>query len=267
MKKPDNHILVIFGASGDLTYRKLIPAVYDLFRQNLLPEKFAILGVSRTEISDDKFRNKMKDGIKKFANFKEDDDKIVDNFLQHLSYFAIDTESKEHFRKLKYHLENMKGNLETGDNAIYYLSTPPTLYGVIPTLLGEVGLNTSSNGSWKKLIIEKPFGYDLASALELNKKLSKYFREEQIYRIDHYLGKESVQNILVTRFSNGVFEPLWNRNYVHHVEITSVENIGIENRGGYYDSSGAMRDMVQNHLLQLLKCTDLELNFSKYHFR
>jgi len=251
MKKPDNHILVIFGASGDLTYRKLIPAVYDLFRQNLLPEKFAILGVSRTEISDEKFRDKMKDGIKIFANFKEDDDKIVGNFLQHLSYFAIDTESKEHFRKLKYHLENMKGNLETGDNAIYYLSTPPTLYGVIPTLLGEVGLNTSSNGSWKKLIIEKPFGYDLASALELNKKLSKYFREEQIYRIDHYLGKESVQNILVTRFSNGVFEPLWNRNYVHHVEITSVENIGIENRGGYYDSSGAMRDMVQNHLLQL----------------
>jgi glucose-6-phosphate 1-dehydrogenase len=251
MKKPDNHILVIFGASGDLTYRKLIPAVYDLFRQNLLPEKFAILGVSRTEISDEKFRDKMKDGIKIFANFKEDDDKIVDNFLQHLSYFTIDTESKEHFRKLKNHLEKMNSNLETGNNAIYYLSTPPTLYGVIPTLLGEVGLNTSSNGSWKKLIIEKPFGYDLASALELNKKLSKYFREEQIYRIDHYLGKESVQNILVTRFSNGVFEPLWNRNYVHHVEITSVENIGIENRGGYYDSSGAMRDMVQNHLLQL----------------
>ena len=251
MKKPNNHILVIFGASGDLTYRKLIPAVYDLFRQNLLPEKFAILGVSRTEISDEKFRVKMKDGIKIFANFKEDDDKIVDNFLQHLSYFAIDTESKEHFRKLKNHLEKMNSNLETGNNAIYYLSTPPTLYGVIPTLLGEVGLNTSSNGSWKKLIIEKPFGYDLASALELNKKLSKYFREEQIYRIDHYLGKESVQNILVTRFSNGVFEPLWNRNYVHHVEITSVENIGIENRGGYYDSSGAMRDMVQNHLLQL----------------
>ena len=251
MKKPDNHILVIFGASGDLTHRKLIPAIYDLFRQNLLPEKFAILGVSRTEISDEKFRDKMKDGIKIFANFKEDDDKIVDNFLQHLSYLAIDTEGKEHFRKLKNHLENMNSKLETGDNVIYYLSTPPTLYGVIPTLLGEVGLNASSNGSWKKLIIEKPFGYDLASALELNKKLSKYFREEQIYRIDHYLGKESVQNILVTRFSNGVFEPLWNRNYVHHVEITSVENIGIENRGGYYDSSGAMRDMVQNHLLQL----------------
>ena len=251
MKKPDNHILVIFGASGDLTHRKLIPAVYDLFRQNLLPEKFAVLGVSRTEISDENFRDKMKDGIKKYSNFKEDDDKIVDNFLQHLSYLAIDTESKEDFRKLKNYMENMNSNLETGNNAIYYLSTPPALYGVIPTLLGEVGLNTSANGSWKKLIIEKPFGYDLASALELNKKLSKYFKEEQIYRIDHYLGKESVQNILVTRFSNGVFEPLWNRNFVHHVEITSVENIGIENRGGYYDSSGAMRDMVQNHLLQL----------------
>ena len=251
MKKPDNHILVIFGASGDLTYRKLIPAVYDLFRQNLLPEKFAILGVSRTEITDEKFRDKMKDGIKKYSNFKEDDGKVIDDFLGHLSYIAIDTENKEHFKKLKNHLENLDSTLETGNNAIYYLSTPPALYGVIPTLLGEVGLNTSANGSWKKLIIEKPFGYDIASALELNKKLSKYFREDQIYRIDHYLGKETVQNILVTRFSNGVFEPLWNRNYVHHVEITSVENIGIENRGGYYDSSGAMRDMVQNHLLQL----------------
>ncbi len=177
--------------------------------------------------------------------------KVIDDFLGHLSYIAIDTENKEHFKKLKNHLENLDSTLETGNNAIYYLSTPPALYGVIPTLLGEVGLNTSANGSWKKLIIEKPFGYDLASALELNKKLSKYFREDQIYRIDHYLGKETVQNILVTRFSNGVFEPLWNRNYVHHVEITSVENIGIENRGGYYDSSGAMRDMVQNHLLQL----------------
>jgi glucose-6-phosphate 1-dehydrogenase len=258
MKKPENHILVIFGASGDLTFRKLIPAVYNLHKQNLLPEKFAVLGASRTEFSDDKFREKMKDGINKFSNYKEDDEKIIDEFLKHLSYFPLDTENPENFNRLKDHLEKLDKKLETNANVIYYLSTPPDLYGVIPTLLGENGLSTTSNGSWKKLIVEKPFGYDLASAIELNKKLSKYFREDQIYRIDHYLGKETVQNILVTRFTNGIFEPLWNRNYVHHVEITSVENIGIENRGGYYDSSGALRDMVQNHLLQLTGLISME---------
>jgi len=251
MKRADNHILVIFGASGDLTYRKLIPAVFDLYKQNLLPEKFAVLGASRSEFSDEKFREKMKEGIKKFSNFKEDDENNIDDFLKQITYIALDTENQEDFKKLKDHLETLDNKLDTKGNIIYYLSTPPSLYGVIPTLLGEVGLNNNTNGSLKKLIVEKPFGYDLESALELNKKLSKYFKEEQIYRIDHYLGKETVQNILVTRFSNGVFEPLWNRNYVHHVELTSVENIGIENRGGYYDSSGALRDMVQNHLLQL----------------
>ena len=258
MKKPENHILVIFGASGDLTYRKLIPAVYDLHKTNLLPDKFAVLGASRTKLSDDKFREKMKDGIKKYSNYKDDDGKIIDEFLKHLSYISVDTEKHEDFKKLKENLEKLDKKLDTGGNVIYYLSTPPSLYGIIPTLLGKVGLNNSSNGNWKKLIVEKPFGYDLESAIELNKKLSKYFKEEQIFRIDHYLGKESVQNVLVTRFSNGIFEPLWNRNYVHHVEITSVENIGIENRGGYYESSGALRDMVQNHLLQLTGLISME---------
>lgn len=258
MKKPDNHILVIFGASGDLTYRKLIPAVYDLHKTNLLPDKFAVLGASRTELSDEKFREKMKDGIKKFSNYKEDEEKIINEFLKHLSYIPVDTDNSEDFNKLKSHLEKIDEELGTNGNVIYYLSTPPSLYGIIPTLLGKVGLNNSSNGSWKKLIVEKPFGYDLQSAIELNKKLSKYFKEDQIYRIDHYLGKETVQNILVTRFSNGIFEPLFNRNYVHHVEITSVENDGIENRGGYYESSGALRDMVQNHLLQLTGLISME---------
>ena len=248
MKKPENHILVIFGASGDLTYRKLIPAIYDLHKQKLLPEKFAVLGASRTNLSDGKFKEKMKDGIKKYSNFKEDDEKIISEFLKLLSYLPVDTENHEDFKKLKDHLEKLNKDLDTKGNVIYYLSTPPNLYGVIPTLLGDAGLHLSSNRSWKKLIVEKPFGYDLSSAIELNKKISKHFNEDQIYRIDHYLGKETVQNILVTRFSNGIFEPLWNRNYVHHVEITSVENIGIENRGGYYESSGALRDMVQNHI-------------------
>lgn len=258
MKKPENHILVIFGASGDLTYRKLIPAVYDLHKTNLLPDKFAVLGASRTELSDEKFREKMKDGIKKFSNYKEDEEKIINEFLKHLSYIPVDTDNSEDFNKLKDHLQKLDKDLGTNGNVIYYLSTPPSLYGMIPTLLGKVGLNNSSNGSWKKLIVEKPFGYDLESAIELNKKLSKYFKEDQIYRIDHYLGKETVQNILVTRFSNGIFEPLFNRNYVHHVEITSVENDGIENRGGYYESSGALRDMVQNHLLQLTGLISME---------
>ena len=251
MKKPENHILVIFGASGDLTYRKLIPAVYDLHKQKLLPEKFAVLGASRTKLTDEKFREKMKDGIKKYSNYKEDDGKLVDDFLKMLSYISLDTQNHEDFKKLKDHIEKLDKELEINGNAIFYLSTPPSLYGVIPTLLGEVGLNKTSNGKKVKLIVEKPFGYDLNSAIDLNKKLLKYFKEDQIYRIDHYLGKETVQNVLVTRFSNGIFEPLWNRNYVHHVEITSAENIGVENRGGYYESSGALRDMVQNHLLQL----------------
>ena len=258
MKKPENHILVIFGASGDLTYRKLIPAVYDLHKQKLLPEKFAVLGASRTNFSNDKFREKMKEGIKKFSNYKEDDEKIISEFMKQLSYLPVDTDNHEDFKKLKDHLEKLDKKLDAKGNVIYYLSTPPNLYGVIPTLLGDAGLNLSSNGSWKKLIVEKPFGYDLSSAIELNKKITKYFNEDQIYRIDHYLGKETVQNILVTRFSNGIFEPLWNRNYVHHVEITSVENIGIENRGGYYESSGALRDMVQNHLLQLTGLISME---------
>lgn len=251
MKIPENHILVIFGASGDLTYRKLIPAIYNLYKQKLLPEKFAVLGASRTKFSDEKFREKMKEGIKSFSNYKDDSEKVLNDFLGKLSYVVVDTDKPEEFKKLKEHLEDLISEKQINGNVIYYLSTPPSLYGVIPTLLGDVGLHFQNNNSWKKLIVEKPFGYDLESALELNRKLSKYFKEDQIYRIDHYLGKETVQNILVTRFSNGVFEPLWNRNYVHHVEITSVENIGIENRGEYYDSSGALRDMVQNHLLQL----------------
>lgn len=251
MKKPQDHILVIFGASGDLTYRKLIPAIFDLYKQNLLPDKFAVLGVSRSDFSDDKFRTKMKEGISKFANFKNENVELINDFLKKLCYLSIDTENISDYGKLKSRINQLEDNLGTGGNVIYYLSTPPNLYGVIPTALGKADMSKQNNGSWKKLIIEKPFGYDLESALSLNKKIQKYFKEEQIYRIDHYLGKETVQNVLVTRFSNGIFEPLWNRNFIHHIEITSAESIGVENRGGYYDSSGALRDMIQNHMLQV----------------
>jgi glucose-6-phosphate 1-dehydrogenase len=258
MRKPENQMLVIFGASGDLTYRKLVPAVFDLYKQDLLPEKFAIIGVSRTRLSDDKFREKMKDGIKTFANFKDGDDKLITDFLKLLHYISIDTENPEDYKILKKKLAEFNTELSINGNYIYYLSTPPNLYSVIPLALGTVGLHENQNGSWKRLIVEKPFGYDLESAIELNFKLQKYFKEDRIYRIDHYLGKETVQNVLVTRFANGIFEPLWNRNYVHHIEVTSAESIGVENRGGYYDASGGLRDMLQNHLLQITGLISME---------
>lgn len=253
---PDNHILVIFGASGDLTKRKLIPDVFNLKRQNLLPKGFAILGVSRTKISNEEFRGNMKDAIKEFGNHNPDE-KMIDEFVSSIYYLPINTKSVDDFELVKNRLNELNGKYNTGENYIYYLSTPPSLYGIIPQNLGKHGLHDQSNG-WKKLIVEKPFGYNLKSAVELNHTIKEYFKEDQIYRIDHYLGKETVQNVLVTRFSNGIFEPLWNRNYVHHVEITSAESIGVEGRGGYYEGSGALRDMIQNHLLQLVGLVAME---------
>ncbi len=251
MNKPEDQILVIFGASGDLTQRKLIPSLFDLFVQDLLPDKFSILGVSRTDLSNDKFREKIKKGIKAFSNFKDSDKNIINKFLNKLHYFSINTEDINEYPKLNSRINKLNNELGISGNCIYYLSTPPSLYPLIPQALGKAEMSRSSATGWKRLIVEKPFGYNIDSAKELNRKLLKYFDEEQIYRIDHYLGKETVQNLFVTRFANGIFEPLWNRNYIHHVEITGVENIGVENRGGYYDSSGALRDMLQNHLLQI----------------
>jgi glucose-6-phosphate 1-dehydrogenase len=251
MKKPDNHLLVIFGASGDLTYRKLIPSVYDLYVQNLLPERFAVLSVSRTNFSNEDFREKISEGIKTFANYKANDITALQKFLNKLYYFSMNTKDDLEYSRLGLRIKELNAELKIDGNCIYYLSTPPSLYPVIPQALGKAGLSRSTGSSWKKLIVEKPFGYDLETAEQLNEKLLDNFNENQIYRIDHYLGKETVQNLFVTRFANGIFEPLWNRNYINHVEITGVENIGVENRGGYYDSSGALRDMLQNHLLQI----------------
>jgi glucose-6-phosphate 1-dehydrogenase len=258
MKRPENHILVIFGASGDLTMRKLIPSLYDLFAQNLLPEKFAILGASRTNFSNETFREKIEKGIKTFANFKNSESAIIKNFLDNLFYISINPEDYGEYIKLDARINELNAELKISGNCIYYLSTPPSLYPIIPQALGNAGMSRNTKTSWKKLIVEKPFGYDIESAKDLNQKLLKYFDENQIYRIDHYLGKETVQNLFVTRFANGIFEPLWNRNYIHHVEITGVENIGVENRGGYYDSSGALRDMLQNHLLQITSLIAME---------
>lgn len=255
----ENVIITIFGASGDLTKRKLVPALYDLFIQKLLPEKFAILGVSRTDLNDESFRTAMFDAVNKYAEKKPVEENILKEFINNLYYISIDTSDVKDYANLKKKLEGVDSIIECGGNYIYYLSTPPKLYEVIPENLGAHGLNKQGNGNgWKRLIIEKPFGLDLESAVSLNTKLQKIFSENQLYRIDHYLGKETVQNVLVLRFANGIFEPLWNRNYVDHVEVTAAEFIGVENRGGYYDSSGAMRDMIQNHLLQVVGLVAME---------
>jgi len=254
--KIDNQILTIFGASGDLTARKLIPAVFNLFKGDLLPENFVVLGVGRTNLSDDAFREKTvfestfldKEGISE-SQLKE--------FAAKLQYQSVDTAADGAFETLKERLDKIESEQGTEGNCIFYLSTPPSLYGPISKGLASVKLNKEKNG-WKHLIIEKPFGYSLKTAQALNAELKECFKEKQIYRIDHYLGKETVQNLFVTRFANSIFEPLWNRNYIDRVEITSAESVGVEKRGGYYDGSGALRDMIQNHLLQLVSLVAME---------
>ncbi len=254
MKKPENLTMVIFGASGDLTYRKLIPALFELYSRNMLPEKFNIVGVGRSQLSDLDFRNKMAVGLKTFM--ADDHDKIPE-FLEYLYYQAIDTKNWEDYKILKSRLETLTKGDNCAPNYLYYLAMPPSMYATISESLSKVGLQNNENG-WKRVIIEKPFGYDLETALHLNRELQQYFPEDDIYRIDHYLGKETVQNIMVTRFSNGIFEPLWNRNFIERVEITSCESIGLGGRGGYYDTSGALRDMLQNHLMQLVGLVAME---------
>lgn len=255
MNKTENQVYIIFGASGDLTKRKLIPAIFNLFVNDQLPPKFAILGSSRSEMSDEEFRDKMKQAVNEFGEYN--DESKIEKFCKSLFYVSTQTDVNSSLADLKEKLNTIRKQLDIGGNTVYYLSTPPKLYSIIPKLLAEKGLNKEDDG-WKRLIIEKPFGYDLESAQKLNEELMNDWKENQIYRIDHYLGKETVQNVLVTRFSNGIFEPLWNRNYIHHIEITSAEDIGVEKRGGYYDSSGALRDMIQNHLLQIVGLIAME---------
>lgn len=247
---------VIFGASGDLARRKLIPAFFALHRSGSLPDKFLILGVSRTSYSDEEFRKKVfTENL--LLDKGDSSEEEQTSFCKKLFYQAIDTLEEADYVKVKKRLHELDARFQLPGNYIFYLSTPPSLYSKIPAYLATHGLS-NDQGGWKRLVIEKPFGYDRKSAQELNKSLQKCFEEEKIYRIDHYLGKETVQNLLVTRFSNGIFEPLWNRNYIHHVEITSAEDIGVEKRGGYYDKSGALRDMLQNHLLQIVAHVAME---------
>ncbi len=250
----DGVIFVIFGASGDLAVRKLIPAIFELYQGKYLPENFAVLGVSRSSYTDAAFRKKV------FSESEFIDSAISKehkDFADRLSYVPIQTAEKKDYAKVKKQLAKLDKQFNIGGNYIFYLSTPPFLYKTIPACLAAHGLNEEKDG-WRRLVIEKPFGYDLETAIELNKDIKQYFDEDQIYRIDHYLGKETVQNLLVTRFANGIFEPLWNRNYIDHVQITNAENLTVGSRGGYYDKSGALRDMFQNHLMQIVAHVAME---------
>ena len=250
----DNNCIVIFGASGDLTHRKLIPALYNLYKIGRLSENFSVLGVARSELNDEIFREKMREAL---IHNEETTPETLDAFCSHLYYQAVNTSDAQDYGKLVPRLDELHDKYQTCGNTLYYMSTPPSLYGVIPECLAAHGLNTEEYG-WKRIIVEKPFGYDEKTAQALDVQIHRFFEEHQIYSIGHYLGKETVQNLLVLRFSNGWFEPLWNRNFIDYVEITGAESIGVEERGGYYDGSGAMRDMFQNHLLQVLAMVAME---------
>lgn len=245
--------MIIFGASGDLTKRKLIPALYSLFINNRLQEGFVIIGASRTGYSDDEFRTHALEAMHRFIKTEEHDEQRFARFVQHLHYQPLDPSKAEGYPDLRQKIVDTTGEPQP-DNLLFYLATPPSLYGVVPLHLKSVGLNTPGS----RIIVEKPFGYNLESAIELGRVYSSVFEERQIFRIDHFLGKETAQNILAFRFANGIFEPVWNRNYIDYVEVTAVENLGIENRGGFYETAGALRDMVQNHLIQLVALTAME---------
>ena len=251
----DPCVLVIFGASGDLTTRKLIPALYSLDSENgLLPDSLQIVGVARSDFDDEEFRDKLCEGVDKFGRLKPDQ---WSAFAQRLSYLQGEYDDAETYSRLKARLEKIDQEQNTNGNHLFYLAIPPNVYPTVIEHLGASGLNHNGNG-WTRIIVEKPFGNDLSSAQHLNDLVHASFDETQVYRIDHYLGKETVQNILTFRFANLIFEELWNRNYVDHVQITALEEEGVGHRAGYYDQSGVLRDMVQNHLLQLLALTALE---------
>lgn len=251
-------IMIIFGASGDLTKRKLVPALYSLAQQNFLGEGFSVVGAARTLMTHDTFRAAMYNAVNQFYEGGPVDPTLWENFASGLFYLSIDYKNQEDYQRLAGLLTQIDRQRGTSGNRLFYLSTPPSLYSDIIRMLGVTGLNRSTPGSWVRIILEKPIGYDLESARALNQEVLEVFNEDQVYRIDHYLGKETVQNIMVLRFANGIFEPLWNRRYIDHIQITAAESIGVENRGGYYEQAGALRDMIQNHMLQLLALVAME---------
>ena len=253
----DPCIMVIFGAAGDLTRRKLIPALYNLAKAELLSREFAILGIAHTPMSDDEFRKKLSEDIRNYTGSEIDSD-IWEWFTRRLHYINGDFQDKNIYSQLKTTLEKLDQEHSTHGNYFFYLATAPNYFGTIVEQLASAGLMEEKDGHWRRVIVEKPFGHDLDSAKALNQQLLKVVSEKQIYRIDHYLGKETVQNILAFRFANGIFEPIWNRRYIDHVQISVAETVGVEQRGSYYDQAGALRDMVPNHIMQLISLTAME---------
>jgi glucose-6-phosphate 1-dehydrogenase len=253
--------MVIFGASGDLAKRKLIPALYNLARQRLLSQNFAVIGFARSEGTTDSFRAAMRADVASYCDC-ELDPGLWDWLESRIHYVRGDVQDPDGVARLKLQLEELERDHGTGGNVLFYLATPPQHFGPIVRALDQAGLASEDEHRWRRMIVEKPFGRDLASARALNEELRCVLSERQVYRIDHYLGKETVQNILVFRFSNGIFEPIWNRRYVDHVQITVSETLGVEGRGGYYDGAGALRDMVPNHIFQLISLVGMECPIS-----
>jgi glucose-6-phosphate 1-dehydrogenase len=251
--------VVIFGASGDLAKRKVIPALYDLAQHNSLGERYAIIGFARTHMSDETFRATLSEAAKTISEVGPIDPTKWEQFAANLYYVTGEYNDQDAYAALAKRLGELDQEKKLGGNRLLYLSTPPEVYPDIVEQVGRAGLNHPAGPTaWTRIIIEKPFGRDLASAKELNKIVLNVFEEKQVYRIDHYLGKDTVQNLLVLRFSNGIFEPLWNRNYVDHVQITAAETLGVERRGGFYETAGALRDMIQSHVLQLTSLVSVE---------
>ena len=256
---PDPCTLVLMGATGDLAHRKVLPALYQLWRTNLLPHEFVIMAIGRRPYDDDTFRAEIRTSLDQYCRVKPIDEAAWHAFAERIVYHRLDFDDAAAFDVLSEHLDTIDTEHGTRGNRLFYLATQPSQFAEIVGQLGRVGLDHERHdGGWRRIVIEKPFGHDLNSAIRLNREVGKVFRESQVYRIDHYLGKETVRNLLVFRFGNGIFEPLWNRRYVDHVQITVAESIGIENRGAFYEETGAVRDVLQNHLLQLVSLVAME---------
>jgi glucose-6-phosphate 1-dehydrogenase len=256
-KKPDHCSFIVFGVTGDLAHRLVLPALYNLAATDLLPDKFCIVGIARKAMPNEALRDSLMKGLREFAT-RPVDDAIAERLLECVTCIAADPKDPASFDRLRERLEKLEANRATGGNRLFYLATPPDAFAPIARELGRTGLLKEDGGAWRRLVVEKPFGTDLESAKALNNELLKIADEHQIYRIDHYLGKETVQNILVLRFANGMFEPIWNRNHIDHIQITVDEKLGVGHRGSFYDATGALRDMVPNHLFQLLSLVAME---------
>lgn len=253
---PEGAIYYLFGATGDLARRKLFPALFSLYKEGKLSENFAVVGLARRPRTNEQFRSDLYDSINEFCRYKSDDLDMWNRFAQHFVYMSLDINDVEGFKQLNELSSELDKQFNIPGNRLFYLALAPSLFGPVSFNMRDGGMLQSKG--WHRLVIEKPFGYDLPSAQELNKQLNQVFKEEEIYRIDHYLGKEMVQNIQVLRFSNSFFEPLWNNKHIANVQITLSETVGVEERGGYYDKSGALRDMGQNHMIQMLSMIAME---------